>query len=116
SSCRGSSASTAVEPSSPLTASVLTRSEGACPMTPTTKLILVLGTAALAVAACGDDDTETADEPAATESAPATDPPATEPAATDPPATEPAETEPTATASPTTEASAPAADEVSVAF
>lgn len=85
-------------------------------MTPTTKLILVLGTAALAVAACGDDDTETADEPTATESSPATDPPATEPAATDPPATEPAETAPTATASPTTEASAPTADEVSVAF
>jgi ABC-type sugar transport system substrate-binding protein len=86
-------------------------------MTPTTKLVLVLGTAALAVAACGDDD-DTADEPTATESATesATAAPATDPPATDPPATAAPETDPPATAAPTTEASAPADDEVSVAF
>jgi hypothetical protein len=55
--------------------------------------------AALAFAACGDDDTS---EPAATEP-PATQPPATEPPATDPPATDPPVTEPPATEPPATE-------------
>jgi simple sugar transport system substrate-binding protein len=87
-------------------------------MTPTTKLILVLGTAALAVAACGDDN-DTADEPTTAESAtdaPATDPPATDPPATDPPATDPPATDPPATDPPTTDGSATASEEVSVAF
>jgi ABC-type sugar transport system substrate-binding protein len=86
-------------------------------MTPTTKLILVLGAAALAVAACGDDN-DTADESSATESVTesATAAPATAAPATDPPATAAPETEPPATAAPTTEASAPADEEVSIAF
>jgi len=68
-------------------------------------LIAIIAGSSLVAAACGSDDTSQQAPPTtlAPDTAPATDPPATEPDATDPPATDAPTTEPPSTEAPTTE-------------
>jgi simple sugar transport system substrate-binding protein len=86
-------------------------------MTSTKKLVLLLGAAALAVAACGSDsDSDAESSTAEATTAPATEAPATEAPATEAPATEAPATDPPATEAPATEAPADDGEEVTVAF